>query len=158
MPTSTAILTPDQLLSHWQGHRRVTRRVIEAFPDEPFTQFAVGGMRPALGLATEIVQMAEPTLEGVISNTWEQRDPRPAPTTKAAVLARWDEVTALLDRRWSEIPDARFQERELAFGQWDMRMVDLLLYVIDNEIHHRGQLMTYLRALGVEPPAFYDRS
>lgn len=34
---------------------------------------------------------------------------------------------------------------------------DLLLYVIDNEIHHRGQGYVYLRALGIEPPPFYER-
>jgi uncharacterized damage-inducible protein DinB len=28
---------------------------------------------------------------------------------------------------------------------------------IDNEIHHRGQGYVYLRALGIEPPGFYDR-
>jgi uncharacterized damage-inducible protein DinB len=35
---------------------------------------------------------------------------------------------------------------------------DLILYVIDNEIHHRGQGYVSLRVLGIEPPAFYDRS
>jgi hypothetical protein len=30
-------------------------------------------------------------------------------------------------------------------------------YWIDNEIHHRGQGYVYLRALGVEPPPFYER-
>jgi uncharacterized damage-inducible protein DinB len=34
---------------------------------------------------------------------------------------------------------------------------DLVLYVIDNEIHHRGQGTVYLRALGIEPPPFYER-
>ena len=29
--------------------------------------------------------------------------------------------------------------------------------VIDNEIHHRGQGYVYLRALGIEPPPFYER-
>ena len=29
---------------------------------------------------------------------------------------------------------------------------------VDNEIHHRGQGYVYLRALGIAPPAFYDRS
>ncbi len=33
----------------------------------------------------------------------------------------------------------------------------LLLYWIDNEIHHRGQGYVYLRALGIEPPPFWDR-
>jgi uncharacterized damage-inducible protein DinB len=33
----------------------------------------------------------------------------------------------------------------------------LLLYIVDNEVHHRGQGYVYLRALGVEPPAFFQR-
>lgn len=33
-----------------------------------------------------------------------------------------------------------------AFGQWTMPGHDLLLYIVDNEIHHRGQGYVYLRA------------
>ncbi|MFD1732208.1 DinB family protein [Deinococcus malanensis] len=28
---------------------------------------------------------------------------------------------------------------------------------MENEIHHRGQGFVYLRLLGIEPPAFYER-
>ena len=38
------------------------------------------------------------------------------------------------------------------------KRIALLLYVIENEIHHRGQGYVYLRSLGIEPPAFWDRS
>lgn len=31
-----------------------------------------------------------------------------------------------------------------------------LLYMLDNEIHHRGQGYVYLRLLGLEPP-FWER-
>ena len=31
------------------------------------------------------------------------------------------------------------------------------IYFIDNEIHHRAQGFVYLRALGIEPPFFWDR-
>jgi uncharacterized damage-inducible protein DinB len=34
----------------------------------------------------------------------------------------------------------------------------MIRYAIDNEVHHRGQGYVYLRSLGIEPPAFYDRS
>lgn len=34
----------------------------------------------------------------------------------------------------------------------------VILYAIDNEIHHRGQGYVYLRSLGIEPPPFYERS
>ncbi|MDP1570083.1 MAG: DinB family protein [Vicinamibacterales bacterium] len=43
------------------------------------------------------------------------------------------------------------------FGQYPGTGYDILLYAIDNEIHHRGQGYVYLRALGIEPPGFYDR-
>jgi uncharacterized damage-inducible protein DinB len=47
---------------------------------------------------------------------------------------------------------------DTAFGQWEGPGVGTVLYGIDNEIHHRGQAYVYLRALGIEPPPFYDRS
>ena len=33
----------------------------------------------------------------------------------------------------------------------------MIQYAIDNEIHHRGQGFVYLRALGIEPPHFWER-
>jgi len=44
-------LTAQQLLEHWQGHRSLTRRVIEAFPDDKLFTYTVGGMRPFSELA-----------------------------------------------------------------------------------------------------------
>ena len=46
----TTVITAEELLEHWQGHRRLTRRVIEAFPDDQLFSFAVGGMRPFFGI------------------------------------------------------------------------------------------------------------
>lgn len=31
MNTTTEVISPENLLKHWQGHRKLTRRVIEAF-------------------------------------------------------------------------------------------------------------------------------
>ena len=46
---------------------------------------------------------------------------------------------------------------DTAFGEYEGVLHGVLLYWIDNEIHHRGQGYVYLRSLGIEPPAFYDR-
>jgi uncharacterized damage-inducible protein DinB len=35
--------------------------------------------------------------------------------------------------------------------------IAMIQYAIDNEIHHRGQGFVYLRALGIEPPHFWER-
>ena len=73
------------------------------------------------------------------------------------MLRLWDESTGELNRLWRQIPPGRFQETMTAFGQYPGVVHDLLLYVIDNEIHHRGQGYVYFRALGLEPPPFYER-
>lgn len=153
----TPFITPDALLAHWQGHRRLTWRVIDAFPDDKLFSFSVGGMRPFGVLAMELITMAVPMVKGAVSGEWsapKDREPRP----KREILRLWDESTSQLNSLWPQIPPQRFQETLTAFGQYPGVLHDLILYVIDNEIHHRGQGYVYLRALGIEPPAFYDRS
>ena len=154
---STPFITPDALLEHWQGHRRLTRRVLDTFPEDQLFTFSVGGMRPFGALALEMITMAAPMLRGAISGDWStstRRDPRPKPE----LLRLWDEGTGQLNDLWPQIPPQRFRETLTAFGQYPGVLHDLILYVIDNEIHHRGQGYVYLRALGIEPPPFYERA
>lgn len=154
--TAAPIMTSQQFLEHWQGHRTLTRRVIDAFPEDKLFTFSVGGMRPFSTLAMEFIGMAVPTLNGVITGEWSQFSEAKA-TTKAELLRMWDDSTVQIDALWPKIPAARFQEVDTAFGQWKMAIYDLLLYIRDNEIHHRGQGYAYLRALGIEPPPFWER-
>jgi uncharacterized damage-inducible protein DinB len=151
------VLPADALREHWQGHRRLTRRVIDAFPEDQLFTFTLGGMRSFGAMSLELLTMAAPMVQGVVSNTWDttmSREPRP----KAEILRQWDESTAAIDRLWPQIPPERFNETMTAFGQYPGIVHQLLLYVIDNEIHHRGQGFVYLRALGIDPPAFYERA
>jgi uncharacterized damage-inducible protein DinB len=150
------VITPTELLDHWQGHRRVTRRMIEAFPENELFTYSSGGMRSFGAMATELLRMAVPIARGVATGQWT--DDHVEPRTKEELLESWDRSTADLDRVWKTIPEHRFQEVDTAFGQWKGTGTWMILYAIDNEIHHRGQGYVYLRSLGVEPPAFYDRS
>jgi uncharacterized damage-inducible protein DinB len=159
VPTATAIpsfISPSAMLKHWQGHRRLTRRMIDAFPDDKLFSFSLGGMRPFGELATEMLGMAEPTVRGMVTNQWNEYAVAKA-KTKADVLRQWDESTKQIDQLFPQIPAARFHETLTAFGQYTMPGHEILLYTIDNEIHHRGQGYVYLRALGIEPPPFYVR-
>jgi len=153
---STIVITPDQLLSHWHGHRGLTRRMIDAFPENDLYNYSLGGMRTFAQLAMEIIGMAVPTLQGIVTREWPSVK-YDTPPTKAAMLELWDFTTDEINKLWAQIPAERFQETDVAFGQWEMPIHGLLLYVIDNEIHHRGQGYVYLRSLGVEPPPFYER-
>ena len=155
--SNAVVITPEALLAHWQGHRRVTRRVIAAFPSEEFSSLSIGGMRPFSALTSELLGMAVPTAHGVLTNEWKSYEGAPV-TMQDAALKTWDEQTTQLNEIFTQIPVERFQDTVTAFGQWTMPVHDLFLYIIDNEIHHRGQGYVYLRTLGIEPPAFWDRS
>lgn len=154
--SSSEVITPEDLRKHWQGHRKLTRRVIDAFPEEALFNFTIGGMRPFAELVSEFLAMSVQSLQGIVTREWPKWQQEKA-TTKAELLARWDADTAEIDRLWPSIPAGRFQEQDVAFGQWPGPIHWLLFYVIDNEIHHRGQGYVYLRALGIEPPPFYER-
>jgi len=155
--TSSPVITSEQLLKHWQGHRSLTRRVIEAFPEKDLFNYSIGGMRTFSQLVMEFVGMATPTLIGITTRKWPEGGTTEAPTTKAEMLELWDKTTGEIDRLWPGISADRFQETDKAFGQWEMPIYGLVSYIIDNEIHHRGQGYVYLRSLGVEPPPFYVR-
>jgi uncharacterized damage-inducible protein DinB len=161
---SSLTIPSNAFLDHWQGHRRVTRRVIEAFPEDALFQFSVGGMRPFSAMAFEMISMASAGVRGVATRQWSAQDNllhhsgAQPPSTKAELLRLWDAVTDELNSLWPQIPAQRFNEVDTAFGVYKGVVYGLMLYWIDNEIHHRGQGYVYLRALEVEPPAFYDRS
>lgn len=152
------VITAEELLSHWQGHRRVTRRVIEAFPEDKLFNFSTGGMRPFSAMVMEFIKMGAPVVRGVATGKWVSANDLPLPSTKAELLTLWDKATDEMNALWPTIPAERFAEIDKAFGQWESSGTSMILYAIDNEIHHRGQGYVYLRTLGIEPPAFYDRS
>ena len=117
-------------------------------------------MRPFSAMALEMIRMASAGMRGLATREWPIVYPKDAPTpsTKSELLRLWDQTTDEIEAHWPRIPPLRFQEVDKAFGQWEGVVYGLFLYWIDNEIHHRGQGYVYLRTLGVEPPAFYDRS
>lgn len=159
-------ITPEALLDHWLGHRRLTRRLIEAFPEDQLFNFRVGPMRPWGLMALEIIGMAVPIVQTMVSGDSaapdHHRDEWVKTITghanpKAEVLRLWDESTEQINALWPQIPPQRFEGTMTVFGQYSGPVHSLFLYVIDNEIHHRGQGYVYLRLLGIDTPLFYVR-
>ncbi|MEI9910805.1 MAG: DinB family protein [Bacteroidota bacterium] len=151
------VISPEELLAHWQGHRLLTRKTIEAFPEDKLFTYSIGGMRPFAELVYEFLGMAVPGATGIATGKWQQWADAKKVTAKKDLLSLWDQATEDLNHIWPAIPVHRFQEEDVAFGQWPGTGISFVFYFIDNEIHHRGQAYVYLRSLGIEPPAFWDR-
>lgn len=156
--TQTAIITPSELLAHWQGHRGLTRRTLELFPEESLFEFQPAPPMRSFGTMTlELLGMVRPTLEGFTSGEWSTNMDIKGIDTKTKLLEAWDATAIYLADTWPSIPTSRLLEEESAYGFPVRPLFHLALYLIDNEIHHRAQGFVYLRLLGIEPPSFYQR-
>lgn len=152
------VISKDDLLKHWQGHRALTRRVIEAFPEKDFFEFSIGGMRTFAQLSSELLAIASPALKGIVNREVKPfEEDSEKLTTKAEYLQKWDESTEEINDYWEQLSLGDFSETFNLFGQYEFPVIQNILYFVDNEIHHRGQGYVYLRALGIEPPFFWER-
>lgn len=158
-PNPTAFLTPDALLPYWQGHRRLTRRTIEVFPEDHLFAFAPATPLRSFGeMMSEVVSMIEPTVRGLANGQWHFPVP-PEIATEGQLLDAWEEADRALAAEWPSIGASRFRDSDatVSSGLPPQPNADYVLYQIDNEIHHRAQGFIYLRLLGVEPPPFHER-
>lgn len=155
---TTEVINAQSFLENWQGNRRLTKRVIEAFPEKELFEFSVGGMRPFADLAKELLAIAVPGLKEIVTGQAlpfeEQNDQM---NTKQSLLDAWDTATTQIDIYFKQIPMEKFQEIHKLFGQYENTNIENLIYFVENEIHHRGQGFVYLRALGIQPPFFWER-
>lgn len=150
-------ISSQEFLQSWLGHRNLTRRVIERFPEKELFEFSIGGMRTFADLVKEMLSIAVPGLKGIVTNTVEKYNHNLDITTKEALLAQWDADTPVIIELFNQISEERFHESFNLFGEYEFPIVQNLWYFLDNEIHHRAQGYVYLRALGIEPPFFWDR-
>jgi uncharacterized damage-inducible protein DinB len=121
-PVTNVVLTPEQLLAHWQGHRDLTRRVVEKFPEDQLFTYSVGGMRPFSVMAMELLGIASAGVHGFATGgDWKTMDELLAhtgltkPTNKEELLQLWDVVTEQLNEYWSKISLETFPNHDEGF-------------------------------------------
>ncbi|MDL5512244.1 DinB family protein [Arenibacter sp. M-2] len=152
------LITSQELLDHWQGHRALTRRAMEVFPEEAFFTHTIGGMRTFADMVMELLAIAGPGIKEIATGkTAPFNEHLEHGNKKEGLLELWDIATDEINSFWAQIREEQFQQKIKIFGQYEGTVWSSIFYFIDNEIHHRGQAYVYLRSLGIEPPAFYER-
>lgn len=158
MVQAPTFIDASSFLQIWQGNRNLTRKVIEAFPEKELFEFSIGGMRPFADMCKELLAIAAPGLKEIISGDIKAlQESMPYINTKAALLAAWDEATPLINEYFQQIPAADYLKPHNLFGQFEFPIMHNLIYFLENEIHHRGEGYVYLRAIGIQPPFFWER-
>src|SRR5690606_34798388 len=153
------VINTQELLAHYQGHRDLTRRTIEAFPESETFRFSIGGMRTFGDLIKELLAIGVPGIREIVTGVTVEFDDKLAHLdSKAALLQAWNKASGELNELWTQLDGRDLQEEVVTFGRYTGTVISSILYFIDNEIHHRAQAYVYLRALGIEPPHFWDRN
>ncbi|WP_126973623.1 DinB family protein [Gynurincola endophyticus] len=154
---SNAIFNKQEFLEIWLGNRKLTRRVIEVYPENELFSFTIGGMRDFGHLCAELLAIPVPSLKSIVNNKDAELYEKPSFANKEELLKLWDAAEKEIIDLYNQIPEERFNDQFLLFKTYDGIIKHHFIYFLENEIHHRGQAFVYLRALGIEPPFFWER-
>ncbi|MBD0260030.1 MAG: DinB family protein [Cytophagales bacterium] len=146
----------------------VTRKVLERVPEDQFGFTPHPKSMPLIKLATHIVNLLGSKSQMVRADYRDFADPSapkppPTPTSRAALLERFDAYAADLRQALRESDDEKmtgsFQFRAGEKVLMDRpRGAALRIMGLNHSIHHRGQLTVYLRLLDVPVPGIYGPS
>jgi len=142
----------NNFLRYWHNVRRLTIRLIDEFPDDSFDYRPAPEIMTVAQLFKHIIQAEIYIREGFLTNNWQVPE---IPGNNMFVKDLLKDKLKLENQKsiklLSDIPEGRFLKiRETPLGKVSGEI--LLLVAIDEEIHHRGNLYTYLRCLGETPP------
>jgi len=147
-------------LSRWEKEAPATRKVISRIPEDRSDYRADPMARTALEIAWLIVREEEALVEGLERGKLEWIEVA-APAKVAEIVARYerqhDDLTrrlhALAAPRWEEKLPFLYNGHEFKETAYEMAWGFLM-----DQVHHRGQLSTYLRPMGAKVPAIYGPS
>lgn len=135
------------------------RSAIEALPEDKHTHKVHERSREAGNLAAQLALQWK-AVSGVLTKGAPDFDPHEmGPQSRAEMLAKFDLGMAQLLKDVEAISESEWENGEAAMGEmWKDKKGNMAWGFLFDAIHHRGQLATYLRAMGAKVPAIYGPS
>jgi uncharacterized damage-inducible protein DinB len=151
----------DFFIRYWQKEAPATRKVIARIPDDRCEYRADPKARTAREIAWLIVREEAVLVDGLENGSFNWVEVAP-PAKVEEIVTQYDKQHGAVTKRLHSIPAPRWEEK-LPFmmdGQEVMRETgyDMAWGFLLDQIHHRGQLSTYLRPMGAKVPAIYGPS
>jgi len=136
----------------------ITKRVIAAVPDVKSDYKPDPHARTAKELAWHLANTDIQFLDGIADLNFSMQTPENKPQTSAEVAAWYDEnIRRAADRVAAMTPEQLLTPVEF-FGVFNLPAVLYLGFLNNHSIHHRGELVTYLRPMGSKVPSIYGGS
>jgi uncharacterized damage-inducible protein DinB len=145
-------MTKSAILKYWENVRKLTLQLLDLFPEDKFDFKPVETVRNVAEQFDHILVVELYTRIGILTGQWDlapflsERD-RSRKTLRDKLYKEHQKTIGLLRL----LPEGRYLKiYQTPFGSLTGEVV--IYTAIDEEIHHRGNLYTYLRMLGVQPP------
>jgi uncharacterized damage-inducible protein DinB len=160
--TAGAASPKQQFLDVFKRESATTRRVLHAMAEE-HSEFRPHPRSQCAREIASIFSFGQGGIAAALTNNW-QWPPQfpPVPATYAEVLANFEATNQAVLQALENAPESRLYETvpfitgPKQFG--DVRVIDLLWFMLLDSIHHRGQLSIYVRMTEGKVPSIYGPS
>ncbi len=135
------------------------RKAIEALPEDQHTYKVHEKAREAANITAQLAVQWK-AISGIVTKGTPDFNPHEmGPQSKEEMLAKFDQGIAQLEKDVEGVSEEAWMNDEAAMGEeWKDKKYNMAWGFLFDAIHHRGQLSTYLRAMGASVPAIYGPS
>ena len=144
----------ERYVGNWNRIHKQTSRALRAAPDAHLEWRPGAGMFTLRELISHIPEAEFALVRSALAGSTKTERLDLAHQTVAQIADAFDAQHEQLVEEVSRLSLEQLNE-EVEFHDKRMRRKVLLAGVTEHEIHHRGQIFTYYRLLGIEPPNLY---
>lgn len=142
-------MNPKELQQKWRGNLLYTEKLLDAVPDGQWDLKPAEGTKTLLGQSSHVVGWLRTHSRFV---TGREMKKMPLKTPEEVLAALRDFTEQLLAYLKTASAEELAEPVKVFYGK---RSREFVLAVMDNHLaHHRGQMIVYLRLLGVVPPGY----
>lgn len=142
-----------RFFEQWDRIHNQSVRVMEVAPDDKFS-WKPADSAMTLGELVCHLPESELFLVGLITNNKVEPEEFGNLKSAAAVVEAFNRIHEACKKAISELPEEEL-DITIPFGSNSLTKRVLMHGMCEHEIHHRGQLYTYVRIVGVIPPPLF---
>ncbi|PRY89744.1 DinB family protein [Mongoliibacter ruber] len=152
--TSQAQTTMEEFLSKWENGMQFTMEVVDKMPEDKMDykphESAMSFKEQVMHLSSAAVGMSQRFLDGPDAKSILEAKPESREELKAHVKLSFEYALKV----FQSIPENELGNSVEIFGGNMATKRQVAALIDDHTTHHRGAAISYIRANGIEPPAF----
>jgi uncharacterized damage-inducible protein DinB len=158
MSPEFALAYRTMMLDGIQREAETTKKVIAAVPDAASSYKPDPHARTAKELAWHLANSDVQFLDGIADLKFSMETPERKPQTSAEVVAWYDDHIKRCCARVAAMTSDQLLTPVNFFNVFNLPAVLYLGFMNNHCVHHRGELVSYLRPMGSKVPSIYGGS